>query len=449
MAAAVQDLPGIGTWAGRCRLFINQPPQQQEQQQQRQQGGGAGGWRVQQTADTGGSFAVLRPASSPGGGGAQTHMPPPHDQQQQQQARGAASSSRQEQEGAWRWSFARKWASEQRTYCRAYRGLLRQAGACVSDDLEALAFSQACGVRPMLGMNLPAAPDTAAPTGSLAAAAPGSWQGAAAQLPPPSSPSHLSLCPFEEDGGSAGMAAASAGASPDTTVHSTRSAIAPLHPQSVHSSGTALAQPAATLRPGGSTGGQGAEDSPGPLPSATQAVLSMASQALYLLQRQGTIEAEVESRWEQALSAGGSWVGASLPGVRIDMSGKFEYSLLRVSDGVGHTRFLVRGHAGSSPASLLEAACREAAALSRAEGLPGVAVEIVGGGLMEWRQDTEREVVVQPRPLAGQAMPVAAAASPAKASYWGDMRGLTTSLVRQALPCHYHITAAGAATAVE
>lgn len=54
------------------------------------------------------------------------------------------------------------------------------------------------------------------------------------------------------------------------------------------------------------------------------------------------------------------------------------------SDGAGHTRFLVRGRAGATPAALLEGARQEAANVSRADGLPAVSIEAVGGGMMEW-----------------------------------------------------------------
>lgn len=68
-------------------------------------------------------------------------------------------------------------------------------------------------------------------------------------------------------------------------------------------------------------------------------------------------------------------------------------------------------------------------------------MEVVGGGMMEWRQDTERELVVQPSALVGEAVQAASSDSPTKAPYLGDMSGLTASLVRQALPCHFRITA--------
>ena len=54
------------------------------------------------------------------------------------------------------------------------------------------------------------------------------------------------------------------------------------------------------------------------------------------------------------------------------------------SDSAGHTRFLVRGRAGATPDTILEGVRVEAAAASRADGLPAAYLEVVGGGVMEW-----------------------------------------------------------------
>ena len=51
---------------------------------------------------------------------------------------------------------------------------------------------------------------------------------------------------------------------------------------------------------------------------------------------------------------------------------------------MGHTRFLVRGRAGATSAELLQQAVAEAAAASRAAGVPPATLEVVGDGVMEW-----------------------------------------------------------------
>lgn len=50
---------------------------------------------------------------------------------------------------------------------------------------------------------------------------------------------------------------------------------------------------------------------------------------------------------------------------------------------------------------------------------------------------------MQPSTIEGDALQRAASDSPTKNTpYLGDMSGLTASLVRQALPCHFRITTA-------
>ncbi|KAL4431214.1 hypothetical protein ABPG75_006470 [Micractinium tetrahymenae] len=452
-AAAVQDLPGIGTWAGRYRLFGRQQQQQAEQGQAQGMPAAANQQQLQQreqpAADAPqlqrggngsfGSFVVLRPGGF--GGGTQQQQ---QQQAEEQQQRAAVYGSEQAQEEAWRWRFSRKWATEQQRY---YEGEPGQPASMVSDDLDAMAFTQACGV----GVNLQIMPNSAIRRSTLAASA-----GDEGQLGLEASTSHLSLCQFDVDASYMSGGVLSADMSPGGSAHGARGAEAALRLQRATSGGLPPAcagagagrGQAAERRQHGGNGWQGGA-APSPRgPSATRTVLSMASKARDLLQKQGAIEAEVEDRWERARSAGGSWVGASLQAVCIDMYGRFKYCVLRVSDSAGHTRFLVRGRAGASPASLLEAARQEAAAVARADGLPPATVEVVGGGLMEWRQDTERELVVQPSALVGEAVQAAGSGSPTKTPYLGDMSGLTASLVRQALPCHFRITAgAGRGTA--
>ncbi len=150
-AAAVQDLPGIGTWAGRYRLFGRQEQEEgqaqgapaaashrQQRQQQQQLAAGEAEQAPQQQGQGGngsfGSFVVLRP----GGFGGGTQQPGP--QAEGRQARGPAYGSEQAQEEAWRWRFSRKWATEQQRY---YEGEPGQAASVVSDDLDAMHFTQA------------------------------------------------------------------------------------------------------------------------------------------------------------------------------------------------------------------------------------------------------------------------------------------------------------------
>lgn len=345
---------------------------------------------------------------------------------------------------------------------------------------------QACGT----GVNLQVMPNSAVRRSALAGSA-----GEEGQLGLEASTSHLSLCQFDVDASYMSGGVLSADMSPGNSAHGGRGAEAALRGGGglppVPGRGAAAA--AAEGRQHGGAGWQGGT-APSPRgPSATRTVLSMASKARDLLQKQGAIEAEVEDRWvvgargivpqpssmgtlggvllsgAAAFQAGGclglaavqapklcpllcwyadgsalappaavGWAPACRPCVLTCMGASsiacfasggqgaaaelvaacshacqpawcraqagqaaswqrssprwaaetqppaLRTALCACSDSAGHTRFLVRGRAGASPASLLEAARQEAASVARAAGLPAATVEVVGGGLMEW-----------------------------------------------------------------
>ena len=138
-------------------------------------------------------------------------------------------------------------------------------------------------------------------------------------------------------------------------------------------------------------------------------------------------------RWDRSRTAEDAWAGRHLQAARIDMRGRFKFCVLRVrwvewsglrpilasllckrlaaqlcqhptalgcrsaapnmwpscsallrSDGAGHTRFVVRGRAGATSATLLAEVNAEAAAASRSAGASPATVEVVGDGVMEW-----------------------------------------------------------------
>lgn len=142
-AAAVQDLPGIGTWAGRYRLFGRRQEEEQRQQQgavpaaaaaaaQAEVAGAASASALLPRGGTFGSPVVLRPGGIAGAA--------PADSPSRAQLR-SAYGSEQAQEDAWRWRFSRKWATEQ---ARFYE----EGGvpsSLVYDDLDALAYTQVGG----------------------------------------------------------------------------------------------------------------------------------------------------------------------------------------------------------------------------------------------------------------------------------------------------------------
>lgn len=102
-AAAIQDLPGIGTWAGRYRLFgRDQPPADQPvaEASQQQQGGAevqqpdsARKREAEEAYDQFGSPVVLRPGG--------------FDQPAGRRSSGGSYGSEQAREDAWRWRFSR------------------------------------------------------------------------------------------------------------------------------------------------------------------------------------------------------------------------------------------------------------------------------------------------------------------------------------------------------
>ena len=50
------------------------------------------------------------------------------------------------------------------------------------------------------------------------------------------------------------------------------------------------------------------------------------------------------------------------------------------------------------------AAAAQAAVVSRREGLPQVVIEVVGCGVMEWREDTDRHLHLSAAPSSGDSL---------------------------------------------
>jgi hypothetical protein len=154
-AAAIQDLPGIGTWAGRYRLFGGQQPTDakaaaaaaMQPQGQRQApspadpslaaGGtrpGAGDQQRASSHENDSSPVVLRPGAAFGA----PHPAAADEAQQHQERRLVRCGS---EEDAWRWRFRRKWACEQKRYYEQPE----VPTSVVSDDLDAMEFTQVRG----------------------------------------------------------------------------------------------------------------------------------------------------------------------------------------------------------------------------------------------------------------------------------------------------------------
>lgn len=432
--AAIQDLPGIGTWAGRYRLFgRDQPPADQpapEASQQPQQGGAevqqpdsARKREAEEAYDQFGSPVVLRPGG--------------FDQPAGRRSSGGSYGSEQAREDAWRWRFSRKWATEQMKY---HEG--GEPASMASDDLDPLAFTQACGI----GMGLQLL-QTSAPHQRPALA-----EAAGLDVQPrglETSTSNLSLL-TDEASYQPGLLGAEM--SPGPSTHGAAAAGQLLQRTTSSSSAAALdpggegqqAQPRQPRR-SNTWAAQGASPLNGL--AATRSVLTLANKAQDLLQKQRAIEQAEQDRWDRSRTAEDAWAGRHLQAARIDMRGRFKFCVLRVSDGAGHTRFVVRGRAGATSATLLAEVKAEAAAASRSAGASPATVEVVGDGVMEWREDTERHLHVMPSTLPSDGR-AGGGGSPTKvpSSFLGDVCGLAASLARQALPCHFRITTAASAS---
>lgn len=317
---------------------------------------------------------------------------------------------------AWRWRFTRKWEAEQR---RAAHDDPLEEG---EDDLDALRYVQACGVGLDLQVTKPrrhaksrsiTVGGGAGQYGRQPRAANGSINAAVAPL---HSSASMSTMQFEVDPSYIGS---------DLLGHEDSGIL--------HSTPTPIAE---------------TPDAEGLSAPATRDILSVAFRGRELMEAQKEIEKAAMARWEQIERAcsGSLWAGGQLTAVEIDMYGRFTYVLIRVYEptsgsATGRQRFLVRGHQGSSPTELMEVVSRQVAAVCAAHGLALPMVDMVGLGVIEWRQDTDRHVVLSPAD--GLTMGQYMTGLKGKGKGVGhkgdtvDVSGLAASLVRQSLPCHF------------
>eukprot|EP00887_Chlorella_sp_A99_P005514 scaffold1.g5514.t1 len=424
-AEAVQNLPGIASWAGRYRLFggrrgspdgrggaAGQPPQAprsladaaelQEQQRSQEQ-------RDQQQQQQ---------QQQPWGEGAQPVTP-----EGRVVEASTSVNSEDAREAAWRWRFSRKWEAEQ---LRCADG--GAASYASNDDLAALEYTRACGVG--ANMQFLNAGGRGARTPSGLGGPDRTVSGNLALLD--ADASLHSLGGFSEDW----MSPGGSQHGPSQYGPAVGVGIGAGGPLRRTGSGSAAAPLAAR---GGGGGG---------LPDATAGLLRLASKSRALLQQQEAIEEAAAALWEASASAGAGWAGRDLPPVQIDQWGCFRYDVLRVSDGLGtHQKFLVRGRNGDSTTKAVEEVHKQVAAVRRKQQLPPVSVEVVARGTMEWREDTGRDLIISSAPGSSPSFGSGSgtrSGSPVRSGKpMPDLCGLTASLVRQALPCHFHVTVAG------
>ncbi|KAL4528976.1 hypothetical protein Ndes2526B_g06928 [Nannochloris sp. 'desiccata'] len=175
--------------------------------------------------------------------------------------------------------------------------------------------------------------------------------------------------------------------------------------------------------------------------AATRDLLSVVVRGRELLQRQTELEREAAAKWEEiernCCGGASTWAGNVVPPVDIAMHGKFCFVVLRMleigggggggggssvyqltdgidnahggmnfdgvinrsgSMGANRQRMLVRGRPKATPQELLEETIAHASTACAQKNLPYVSISIVGAGEMEWREDTDRHLMVSPAP---------------------------------------------------
>eukprot|EP00878_Enallax_costatus_P004817 GHUV01005069.1.p1 GENE.GHUV01005069.1~~GHUV01005069.1.p1 ORF type:complete len:604 (+),score=195.01 GHUV01005069.1:379-2190(+) len=127
---------------------------------------------------------------------------------------------------------------------------------------------------------------------------------------------------------------------------------------------------------------------------ATQQVTGITKRAAQLLAAQSDINKAVTQRWRelQAPQASDLWVGALLESVEVDDWGKYKFLLLRIRDRAGRQKLLVRGANYASDARLVEGLHRQMMSACAAHDITAETIEVVGGGMMEWRRHRDRHL---------------------------------------------------------
>ena len=351
--ATEAEVPQLGTWAGRKRIFSEHLREESAAERQAAAeegscGGVVGGAGEQQRA--GGAAAVaLQRGKAAGASAAGTGLPPagpsarpasppqriPSAQCSKPPARQQSAASNESNDSdlhaAWRWRFSRKWQQEQ----------AKQFDPNYGREEEEDAFEAALNYMDAVeGLNL-----QIARTVSVGAA----------------SASDLQL---ERSGLSAMSPSLSQGMLLDSSVRD----------------GQLLREEADA--------------------SATNQLRAMARTAQEMLRHQREIERQVVERWSAAGAAGagpGSTAGAgasailaAVPAVSLDSWGRFSFVLVRITDRQGRQKMCVRGKNGYSDAAIQRQLEQEVATAAVAQRSPGARLELLGSGTMEWSRERDR-----------------------------------------------------------
>ena len=448
-ARILQELPGIGTWAGRQRLFSVRPqfeiptsrterppvledaiatptarsPTQDGISEKSQESDSEDNEAVQPLhGDYNGGLNGYIPRNGVGNGG--SIVAP------LRRSSSNTSSETRHRHEAWRWRFSRKWEAEQK---RAMEE--DPATAEVEDDLDALGYLQACG----MGMDLQV----------LEAHRRGRGRGRGVSR---ATSGHIKA-PTPKQRGETG---AVLGIFRDSSSVSTITMQFDVEPSYASATDLLAQEDSGTFGQYLSTPDPANASNPA---EATRDLLNVAIRGRELLERQRELESEATARWdeiERTCKGDREWAGLFLPKVEVPMSGNFLYVVLRVAEHQGaqgsRQRFLLRAREKrSNPMELLEETIAQAAAVCAEHSLPGASVSLVGAGMMEWRSDTDRHVLLSPAPknlnLGGNGNHAHGSShnhtfggsSSPPGDFPGDMCGLAASLLRQSLPCHFQV----------
>jgi len=173
----------------------------------------------------------------------------------------------------------------------------------------------------------------------------------------------------------------------------------------------------------------------GEVPTATREVNSLNRRAAALLQQQVELERAADERWRESIAASGAWIGNYMDTVEIDDWGTFRFLLLRLRGRDDKQRILLRGRNYCSEAQLIEDVNRKMMALAARFGVTAEPLEIMGGGVMEWRRDRDRHLHIH----SGFISPGPSYA-PGKPASVGEMLNLASVLARQQLPAHFKVS---------
>lgn len=213
-----------------------------------------------------------------------------------------------------------------------------------------------------------------------------------------------------------------------------------LHSVGTHGNGSLLAGEM-LLDDGSYTAGNGLARAASKHPhgdSATRQINSVNRRALHLLEQQCQLERQAEERWNTSLGSD-NWLGHHMATVEIDDWGTFKFVVVRIRGRNDKQRILVRGRNYCSEAQIVEDINRKMVQLAGQKNCTTEHLEVMGGGVMEWRRERDRHLHLH---SGFTCTPHIAVAQPAT---WQEILNLAAVLTKQHLPVHFKVSIQGQA----